>query len=865
MRGLASFLRCRRGGAMLYTGAFGLMLMAGVGAMMTNYAWQEAQYEELRGALRASVSASSRLLSEASDAGVQAQIRKRVADFVRGLAEGLEVDQNDITITHNTTTQETWVTIAGSAKYAFANLWGAGGGGGGTVQLPSVRVGVALDSSRFEIAVAADVSSSMSRYIGTSSVSRMAALRSALGVAIDVLEDQNDETPGSMAAAIVPFGNVVNVADTSGSGQTEAKRRYARILTGAEVTSTSVSAAAKATSNHYYDMHASYGRSMIDMSSVISKKLPITESTADWNLRAAATDVDVAALMPGAGATWSVEGKDFWNGCVMARWGAYWDADAQPSNWDSTNLDNNASEYPAKTNVAAWGTGGTALTGQPLHLSDDPPSAASPSTRFTAFSYPDSSLSGTADARMEALLKETLTDGSVVGGDFLSDVYSFGGFDNPQVPPIARMRGFNDWTRDNFRSSGTPGGDALCPPSPILPLTDDKTTLNSYVGSLQHIPTFNQSGATYLHLGITWGVRVLSPLWQSLWNVEDSQSAARPLAPCYGNNSTNCAQDLKKLIVILSDGESFIGRPMHGRAARGYAPSTDEDDVNNAQLTEGGKYALCGGTQTGLGMLRLGAGGSVWKAAANQVLDGDEANFKSRFAGKLDSDGTFTIAAAGDIADDWVGDSSASPPVAGIVNSAESKANIETLVQRLTPWQLFVGEAVTIASTNCSVADALAGKTPTGCAWAGGTLITDGRITQRPACRVNIPFGAYGNADDFMRIDNEDVVAGASPLQADGSWNLDTTRATMETHFKGTLDGWFDDACDFANDRDIGIVGVFIGDNTSTAAINALEACVDKAGGTAGTRDVHIAPTKAALETAFREIFTIRSNLRFLN
>ena len=875
---------------MLYTGAFGLMLMAGVGAMMTNYAWQEAQYEELRGALRASVSASSRLLSEASDASVQAQIRKRVADFVRGLAEGLEVDQNDITITHNATTQETWVTIAGSAKYAFANLWGAGGGGGGTVQLPSVRVGVALDSSRFEIAVAADSSSSMNGYVSGSTTTRMAALRSALGVAIDVLESQNTETPGTMAAAIVPFGNVVNVADTSGSGQTEGKRRYARMLTGAEVTSTEVSAAAKATSNHYYDMYASYGRSMLDMTDVISRKLPITEATADWDLRG--TDsVDVSDLMPGASATWSVRGKDFWNGCVMARWGAYWDADAQPSNWDATDLDDNANLYPVKTNVAAWGTGGTALTGQPLHISDDPPSAASPSTRFYAYSYPDSSFGGSADARMEALLKETVYDTSITGieatfdttnpkgvGGFLGASHTQSTNTNRPISVLARMRGFNDWSHTNFGGDSSVDGDALCPPSPIRPLTDSASDLRNYTSSMTYIPRHGRASATYLHLGIVWGVRVLSPLWQSAWNVTDSQSAARPLAPCYGNNAVNCAQDLKKIIVILSDGEGETGVPMPGRAGRAELrtnnSSTTVDDIPNPWMrsSDATQYYLCVTGTTTTPMLGAGANSGPWERVAKKTTE-TAFNSDPGFTGKLDADGTFTVLAAEEIGRDWVGDSTGSPPVPGIVDSDASEGDIQTLVQRLTPWQLFRGDEATILSSTCSVPDMLAGKQPAGCAFsASQALISDGRITQRPACRPNQPFGAYGNVDDFMRVGDptdattgQDVVAGAAPFQTDSSHTLDTGYAARRATTKATLDSWFNDACDFANDRGIAIVGVFLGDSSKTQAIADLEACVDKAGGTAGTRDVHIAPTKAALETAFREIFTIRSNLRFLN
>ena len=857
-RRLWAFCKDRRGGAMLYSGAFGLMLMASVGTMMTNYAWQEAQHEELRGALRAAISASSRLLAEVSDTNVQAQIKSRIADFMRGLQPGLEVDDDDITITHNATTQETWITIGGSAKYAFSNLWGGGGGGSGTVQLPSLRVGVALDSSRYEIAVAADVSYSMRGVMPSGGGTRMEALRSALGVAIDVLEDQVDTNPGSMSAAILPFGNVVNVADTSGSGQTEGKRRYARILTGAAVTSTSVSAAAKATDHHYYDMYASYGRGLVDMTPLISKKLPITETTADWDLRAAES-IDVAALMPGSGATWAVNGKDFWNGCVMARWGAYWNADARPSTWDSTALDNNASLYPATANVAAWSTGGTALQNQPLHISDAPPDSASPNTRFRAYSFPDSSIGGTADARIEAVLKETLTDGSVVGtattpGALISTTTT------SPVSVLAQMRGFNDWGRTN-QSGETQDGDALCGENAILPLTDDAADLRTYTSSLTNVPRLGRASATYLHLGIVWGVRALSPLWRSVWNVSSAQGTALPLTPCVGNNTANCAQDLKKIIVILSDGGNVTGIPADGRASRGRLPSASvqtEANVQNPLMTgsQGINYSLCGAQVDGIGMLPTGTGGATWQTAAE---DTGASDFNGRFTGQLDADKTFSTTASTALANDW----------RTIVDPNASNALRDSWADwfdLMTPWEVFRGEKMTIASTACSVADAFAGKTPTGCGRPGEAFGLDGRPTQRPPCRRSIPFGAYGNVDDFMRIGDQDVVAGASPFQSDTAWTLTTNATTKNSHTKATLDGWMDAACEFANDRDVSIVGVYLGLTAyGQRNINFLEACVDKAGGSTGVQDVHVAPTKAALETAFREIFTIRSSLRFLN
>ena len=842
-----AFLRCRRAGAMLFVGAAGLTLMASVGAMMTNYAWQEAQFDRVRGALRASLSASAGLLKRASNTTVQAQIKERVADFLRGLVPGMEVDDDDITVEHDAATNETWVTVGGTAKYAFTNFWGGGGGGGGNVgvDLPSVRVGVAVDISRYEIAVATDLSDSMRG-------SRMRSLQAALRTAIGVLEDQVAGTPGSMAAAIVPFGHAVNVADTSGSGATEGKARYARILTGASVTTTDVSDDAKGTDNHYYDMYGSYGRSMLDMSSVISKRLPITEATPDWNLREDES-IDVSALMPATAATtWSVNGLDFWNGCVMARWGAYWDAGARPTSWDADELDNNAALYPAKASAPAWGTGGTALAGQPLHISDTAPSHGSPATRFIAYSFPDSFMGGTADARVEAMLKETLTDDSVVGGALVAD---------PTAPNtvrvIDRMRGFNDWGRTNQRRE-TVDGEALCPTNPVLPLTDVGADLRTYTDSLTHVPRFGNVGVTYLHLGVVWGLRALSPLWQSAWGVSDSQGTTRPLAPCYGDNSTGCARDLKKTIVILSDGGNNPSDPAHGRASRGIQDGNNLSGVNNPVLayTETRKYALCGGNNTALGMLPTGTGVADWKAAA---LDKTPADFNARFSSMLDTDGTFNAAATVTLANDW-------REIVHPDATSTDIANWSLLFDRITPWQLFRGEEATIEGSTCSISDAFAGKTPAGCAWTSATTFTaDGRPTQRPGCRPAHPFGPYGNIDDFMRVSGSEVVSSAAPFQSDAAWTLDTTQTTMKTHTKSTLDGWFAEACQFAGDRDVSIVGIFFGDSNRQTAIAALESCVDKAGGTDGVQDVHIAPTEAALQTAFREIFTIRANLRFLN
>lgn len=857
LRRWMAYLRCRRGGAMLFTGAIGLGLMSTVGAMMANYAWREAQYDRLQGALRASISASGRLLAGAADANVQSQIKGRVADFLRGLVAGLEVDEDDITIDHDAAAGETWITVGGSAKYAFSNLWGGGGSGqDAAVDLPDIRVGVSLDISRYEIAVAADLSDSMSRYMGSGATStRLAALQTALGAAIDVMADRLSATPGSLAAAIVPFGNVVNVADTSGTGATVGKARYARILTGAAVATSTVSAAARNTNHHYYDQFASYGRSMIDMSAIISRKLPITEETPDWDLRQDES-IDVSALMPSTAVstTWDVNGIDFWNGCVMARWGAYWHAAARPSGWDADDLAANASLYPVAADAPAWGTGDSAVTAVPLHISDVAPSVASPATRFTAYSYPDSFFGGSADARVEAVLKETLTDGSVVGTALV---------DEPTAPNTARvidqMRGPNDWRRNNLRRE-TVDGEALCPINPVLPLTDVPADLRTYTDNLTVVPRFANAGVTYLHLGIVWGVRVLSPLWQGTWGVTDAQSVPRPLVPCYGDNRTSCAADIRKTIIILSDGQSNSHTPMWGRAARGRLDNRTVESIMNPSLLpyDSGRYSLCGGASVNLGMLPTGNGVTAWKQAA---LDTTASDFNARFpATMLDADGTFNATAVTELGNDW----------RAIAYPDASNTTIfqwTLLFDQVTPWQLFRGESLSLQSTACSVTDALAGQTPDGCSWNSGTVfLADGRATQRPACRPRHQFGPYGDIDDFMRISGSEVVPAASPFQSSADWTLDTAETEMETHTRGSLNDWFTEACEFASERDIDIVGVFIGARSgSETAIDALEACVDEAGGTDGVRDVHIAPTEASLTSTFRDIFTIRSNLRYLN
>ena len=79
-----------------------ITLLAGVGGLMADYAWREAQWEELRSAIRASVSAAGSLVGS-TDPGTVAAIENRVGAFLPGLLPGMSVD--DVTVSHDAGTK----------------------------------------------------------------------------------------------------------------------------------------------------------------------------------------------------------------------------------------------------------------------------------------------------------------------------------------------------------------------------------------------------------------------------------------------------------------------------------------------------------------------------------------------------------------------------------------------------------------------------------------------------------------------------------------------------------------------------------------------------------------------------------------
>ena len=210
-----------------------------------------------------------------------------------------------------------------------------------------------------------------------------------------------------------------------------------------------------------------------------------------------------------AGWTWDT---NVWSGCFMARWGAYWNTLARPT----------PMSWPA------------VLNGEPLHLSDAPPDPTNANTLFTPFSWPDAGASGNIDVLLQLAMAEVLAG---------------------EEDPVS-----SDWYGDNDWSLEDGGGDALCQESAVLPLTDDVAIVRQTVDALAtEEPGPGWRAYTYSHLGIVWGLRLLSAEWQDIWNTTDFRGVKRPLPS---------ASDVQKTILLVSDGQSWPGTVTRGHFRR---------------------------------------------------------------------------------------------------------------------------------------------------------------------------------------------------------------------------------------------------------------------------------------------------------
>ena len=797
---------------MLIGGSIAMLAMTGGGAMLANYAWREAQEAEIEATLRAGVAAAAHLM-RGDLAAAEEEIKQRVADFMRGLLDDLTITSDDITVQHDFATNRTIITVAGNALYAFKSLWAAGGTG--APESLNVQVAVEFDASQFEFALALDVSRSMGYTPPGWSVTRLDALKDAIHTVAQTVDAVSTTNPGIVTLALVPYSNVVNVADTSGMFRTEAKERYVRMLTGAEY-STQTS---RGSEGHWVDTFHYYGTGA-DMGPLASRDLPDFLTVTDWDLHQPGAE-NVSSQAPVLG-RWDFEGSDFWNGCVMARWGAYWDPDARPVVWDPGDPGN----WPATKTVAGWEPGSAGIQGVPLHLSDEPPDWTDPNTRFTAYSWPDARIAGMADSHLSEVMRMVVEPG----------------YSPHRVFAISE----NHW---HLRALDR-GGSLLCPDAPIVPLTDDLTALqaaNDYDPVASHSRTF--VGQTFLHLGIVWGLRALSPLWRDVWRVKSVSGDDLPRTPCAaGGTVQGCSQSVEKAIVIVSDGANWLDAVRRGRSFGRHLPGPI---LINPSFGSGQCNA----------QFRVPANTAFRTAISAE----DPATFSAGFS--VDANGVFTAAGLSAVLDGFQHLhpllSTLNPLVPAdqlVINSY--RMVWENALKDMTPWQLFRGYDDNSPTKSADAADVL--TDPANLFGLEGRPVHSGHY-----CRPMAPaFSAYGRVDDLVRVGDGPPVADVAPL-SDPSWPWSDPTTDLRPPLEDRLDDWFREACDLAGKRGVRIHAIYIGGDQRSweqEAIALLEECVDRGyGSSAAVDEVHVTPTAQELKNAVENIMDIRRTLRFVD
>ena len=825
---LASFLRSRGAGAMLVTGVMSITVLGVVGQQMVDYSWRELQREELRTALRASISSVGTLLGSTDD-DVIATIEDRVEAFLTASTPGLSAA--DVTVSHDGATNVTTVTLEG--EYRFRGLWSGTEGSASAPAEVGESVRVRFEEGRYEVAVALDVTPSMLYRLyappPAPRVSRLTALKDAMGSVFQVVDQVSASAPGSIMVSLVPFAVGVNVADTCNpdpvtgdcrAARSEGKLRYVRMLAGTADTTSALLAAARRRSGHWVDTFHHYGAGS-NLGPFKEQKLPANLlNDVDWDLRRTNVQIDVSAQAPnldtGAGdGIWVVDDEDFWNGCLMARWGAYWDTAARPAGWTADDTGN----WPATKAVAAWTPASTALDSTtPLHLSDAPPDASDPNTLFTAYSWPDARVGKTADHRLQGVMYELLGDAGGLHGNTLSSA----------------SEGDNDWSVVTDRNRG---GAGVCPPNAITPLTGNTAVLRTAIDNLEvareHGTGYGYFG-TDMHPGVVWALRTLSPLWRGVWDIDEGYGV-RPAAPCApGEAPSGCRQDLHKAIVLVSDGRNYFGtiprRQLQPRASA------------NPYFNHRASALAC---HPGFSPNYLAASNAKTEAA-----------FNARFASYTTSEGKFDPVKMEPVLDAFHnhGDS--------LSDTAARRSLREAVLKEATPWEVFRG--IDAAGS----IDALLDDT--------NEFGFVGRPVQvHHMCGRSSLFGPYGRIDDAIRVGYSggvtpellEPVRGEAPFAVDFDLAAYGSRKEegIARQFADRLNDWLLDACELAGQRRVRISAIYIGNSAVNSPERTLLGdCVEKAGGNRN-RDVHVTPTAQELNDTFVGIFTIRRNLRFLD
>ena len=632
---------------MLAAGALTILVISTLGGLMIDYAWREAQWQEVRAALRAAVAAAAPMFSGALDEpDTVLAIQERIAGFAGGLVGDLDIKAEDVDFTYDAGTGV--YTIVARGNFPFERIWH----GGRDPEAVADTIKIAQDNEQAEVAIAVDVSGNMrSRTpwgenpgdVKTRGYYRKWHMTSR---ALRRLANKAESAGGGVLLSLVPYAATVNVADTcdpdldTGNCQgrpTEDKKRYLRILLGDDnldvaslVAQSDVRNSARKhdVGGHWVAAYHEYGVSsqqgLLQRRFLPSKLL--AHGKREWNFeKAFEADQqstrglggerwyfdDVSAENPAlheGGGRWKTGWRDFWNGCVMARWGAPWgkqgrlpplslpDHDRLNFNWTP-----NRHEWPVKVgdvwgatklHFTAWAPGYPELSpATPIHLSDLPPSRDNLGMGFTAYSYPDARMSFTADQVLEEAMLQLLVD---------PDAWT-AYVDRHNVANHTRFILDNPWGPVVGSGHTTDGGALWCVTQPVLPLTDNMVLFKSRVDPdrrCNDVPPevkrrdcleprdpdaalprprpqpphpyegYEGRPPHFTHLGLVWALRTLSPQWKDFWGTRDSQDRARPSIECVNGQPANCVPTLKKSIVVIHRGLAWSGEPGAVRNAR---------------------------------------------------------------------------------------------------------------------------------------------------------------------------------------------------------------------------------------------------------------------------------------------------------
>ena len=91
---------------------------------MIDYAWREAQWQEVRAAMRAAVAAAAPLFSGAPNAATTRQIQERIAGFASGLVADLDITPERVELTYDAATGV--YTIVARGVFPFERIWHGG-------------------------------------------------------------------------------------------------------------------------------------------------------------------------------------------------------------------------------------------------------------------------------------------------------------------------------------------------------------------------------------------------------------------------------------------------------------------------------------------------------------------------------------------------------------------------------------------------------------------------------------------------------------------------------------------------------------------------------------------------------------------